>query len=162
MANIDLTKFEKIAVNNFVEKINESKNREFKLQTQGDFYFECFHDVKFDGIAFEEKSKSLILIEVALGGDAIDFKTGPKRKMLTDGFKLSAVDSFFKDKSDVKVEQKVLICKNSEIVSKINTGWAKKAFSFHRIDVLEATFKPNEQIEIDSIIQDAINEQTKK
>jgi len=58
-----------------------------------------FPDVEFDAVLVPEpphQEHGLVVLEVALGGDGDDFKSGPERKMLADGFKLASAQVFLK------------------------------------------------------------------
>ncbi len=114
-----------------------------------------FNKTKFDGVFVN--GKSLIIVEIALGGGIDKLKAGPARKMKTDVLKLISSDLFLKDNSFIV--QKRLLYVRIGIKSKLDTGWLSDIISHssNKIEIREHDFGSSE-VEIKKIRDSSIYE----
>lgn len=118
-----------------------------------------FHNTAFDGV-FQNGSR-VIVLEVALGGRNDELKPGPYRKILADGFKLSTAEAFLKDPS-YKIEERIILVRNDLVRELIDKGWASKSFAKSGVEIISASFTPQEEDDIHKILKICIEEQSKK
>jgi hypothetical protein len=116
-----------------------------------------FNAVKFDGV-YQDDRGATVIVEVALGGGDKELKSGPKRKMLADAFKLSSAEHFLRDSSH-QIARRVLLVRASGVKKKIESGWNGTALAKQSVEVMSIPFSDGDEASIKEILKKCIEEQ---